>query len=126
MARHLDAEGERLVVIGLMQPNAGAWRHTDLAHWHDAEHQRAGRVADAVDDNTLADFRDALVLRLVFLYIAAVIARNAQIRLRGRAERERHKQDRQMCNAHRNCRWMTVRTETEKHHNSGGTVLENR
>src|SRR4051812_33207706 len=49
VARHLDAEGERLVVIGLVKAEARLRRHADLVDRHDAEHHGAGRIADAVD-----------------------------------------------------------------------------
>src|SRR6266851_2075966 len=75
----LDSEGKRLVVIGLVEAEAGARRHAYLVHRHDAEHQRAGRIAKAIDDDALLAVADALVLRLVFLDIAAVIARDTQI-----------------------------------------------
>src|SRR5215211_4316368 len=87
----LDAEGKRLVVIGLVETEAGLRRHADLVHRHDAEHQRAGRIADAVDDHALLAVADARVLRLVFLDIAAVIARDVQVRARrrrGKAEQD--------------------------------------
>jgi len=42
-----------IVVIGLVESEAGARGHADLVHRHDAEHQRAGRIADAVDDDAL-------------------------------------------------------------------------
>src|SRR6185312_7716936 len=72
-ARHLDAEREGLVVIGLVESDAGPRRHANLVHRHDAEHQRAGGIADAIDDDAIATGTDALVLGLVFLDIAAVI-----------------------------------------------------
>src|SRR3954469_7672950 len=76
---HLDAEGERLVVIGLVEADAGARGDADLVQRHDAEHQRAGGIADAVDDDALLAIADALVLRLVFGDIAAMIAGDVQI-----------------------------------------------
>src|SRR4029453_17019181 len=72
--RDLDAEGESLVVIGLVETDAGLGRDADLVHRHDAEHQRAGRVADAVDDPPLLALTDALGLGLVLHNIPAVIA----------------------------------------------------
>ena len=128
IAHHLDAEGERLVDIRLMQADAGARRYANLVQRHDAEHQRAGRIADAVDDDALAAFGDALVLRLVLFDIAAVIARDAQIRLRGRVERQRREDNESVSEAHDVKPKKTKRTfenVVQKHHNSGGTVLAN-
>src|ERR1700676_2566908 len=75
----LDAEGERLVVIGLVEAKAGARRHAYFVHWHDAEHQRAGRIADAIDDDPLVAIADARVFRLVFLDIPAVVPGDMQV-----------------------------------------------
>src|ERR1700744_6700056 len=82
-ARHLDAESERLVVIGLVEAEAGAWRHANLVHRHDAEYQRTGGIADTVDDHTLMFLADALIFRLVFLDVTAVVARDVQVRAHG-------------------------------------------
>src|SRR4051812_3242367 len=79
VARDLDAEGECLVVIGEVETDAGARGDADLVQRHDAEHQRARRIADAVDDDALLAVADALVLRLVFRDIAAVIAGDMKI-----------------------------------------------
>ena len=49
-----QAGGPALVVIGLVEAEARARRHADAVQRHDAEHQRAGRIADAVDDDALA------------------------------------------------------------------------
>src|SRR5689334_2569016 len=78
-AGDLDAEGEGLVVIGLVEAEARLRRDADLVHRHDAEHQRAGGIADTVDDDALALVADALVLGLVFLDIAAMVARDVQL-----------------------------------------------
>src|SRR5207247_10253505 len=53
----LDAEGKGLVVIRLVEAKAGAWRHANLVRRNDAEHQRAGRIADAIDNDALTRSR---------------------------------------------------------------------
>src|SRR5262249_10443236 len=78
-AGDLDAEGEGLVVIGLVEADARLRRDADLVHRHDAEHYRSGRIADAVYYDALALVADALVLGLVFLDIAAVVARDMEV-----------------------------------------------
>ncbi len=62
-----------------MEAEARTRGHADLVHRHDAEHQGAGRIADAVDDDALVVVADALVFGLVFLDIAAVITGNMQV-----------------------------------------------
>src|ERR1700727_3159662 len=57
-ARDLDAEGERLVVVGLVETETRARRHPNLVHRYDAEYQRAGGIADAVDDPPLVVIAD--------------------------------------------------------------------
>src|SRR6185436_10084010 len=98
--RDLDAEGEGLVVIGLMEADARHRRDTDLVHRHDAEHQRAGRVADAVDDDAFLAVADALVLGLVLLDISAVIARDMQVGARWRRDQNREGQQGKGRDAH--------------------------
>ena len=83
---------ERLVVIGQVETDAGARRHANLVHRHDAEHQRAGGIADAVDDHPLVALPDAGVFRLVLFDIAAVVTRDVQIGARracGQAQQQK-------------------------------------
>src|SRR3569833_1301984 len=61
-----------------MQSDAGARRDANLVVRHDAEHQRAGGIADAVDDDALALRADALILGFVFLDVTAMVARDTQ------------------------------------------------
>jgi len=71
-----------------VETDACLWRHADLVHRHDAEHQRAGRIADAVDDHALLALADALVLGLVLLDIPAMIARDMQVGARRRRDQD--------------------------------------
>src|SRR6266566_7061796 len=96
----LDAEGKGLVVIRLVEAKAGAWRHANLVHRDDAEHQRAGRIADAIDDDAFMAIADALILRLVFVDIAAVIAGDMQIGARRRSGQKRKQQQKRDRDAH--------------------------
>ena len=98
--RDLDAEGEGLVVIGQVETDARLRRHADLVHRHDAEHQRAGRIADAVDDHALLALADALVLGLVLLDIPAVITRDMQVGARRRRDQHREEQQGKRRDAH--------------------------
>src|SRR5258705_2858850 len=99
-AGDLDAEGKRLVVIGLVKAEAGPRRHAHLVNGHDAEYQGAGRIADAINDDALLAVADALVLRLVFADIAAVIARDMEIGARRRRGRKREQQQSERRDAH--------------------------
>src|SRR6266481_8227465 len=83
-----------------METETGLRRHADLVHGHDAEHQRAGRIADAVDDDALAMVADALVPGLVFFDIAAVIARDVQIGARRRRGEKAKAQQSERRDAH--------------------------
>ncbi len=96
----LDAEGEGLVVIGLVETDACLGRDADLVHRHDAEHQRAGRIADAVDDHPLLAVANALVLGLVLLDITAVVARNVQVGARRARHQDRERQQGEGRDAH--------------------------
>jgi hypothetical protein len=70
-----------------MKAEAGARRNANLVHRHDAEHHGAGRIADAVDDDALASRTDARILCLVLFDIAAMVACDAQVRMRDRSTR---------------------------------------
>ena len=96
----LDAEGEGLVVIGLVETEARLRRHADLVHRHDAEHQRAGRITDAVDDDALLALADALVLGLVFLDIPSMVTRNMQVGANRRRDQNREGQKGKRRDAH--------------------------
>jgi 5-methyltetrahydropteroyltriglutamate--homocysteine methyltransferase len=93
VARHLHAERIGLVVVGGMEAEAGLGGHADLVQRHDPEHQRAGRIADAVDDDALAAVANLRVFRFVLLDQPAEIARDAVIRMRNGHARE-HEQGR--------------------------------
>ena len=81
VARHLDAERIGLVEIGRVEAEACLRRHANLVQRHDAQHQRAGGIADAVDDDPLAAVADLRVLGLVLIDQPAEIARDAIVRL---------------------------------------------
>ncbi len=72
----LDAEGEGLVVIGLVEADAGLRASTQILFIGTMPNTsvQAG-IADAIDDDALLAVADALVLGLVLLDIAAVVAR---------------------------------------------------
>src|SRR6266550_5761800 len=93
VARQLDAKGVALVEIGLMEAQARIGRHTDSAERDDAEHERAGGIADAVDDHALAALANFCIFGLVALDQPAVVTRDAIIRTRGRAQREQNRHD---------------------------------
>ena len=84
IAHDLHAEGPGLVDIGLVEAKARLRRHADPVERHDAEHQRTGRIADAVDDHALFAIADLCVFGLVLLDQAAEIARDAVIGKRRR------------------------------------------
>src|SRR6266852_2776110 len=56
VARDLDAAGRGFVVIGHVESEARPRRHANPVERNDAEHQGAGRVADAVDDDAIAAY----------------------------------------------------------------------
>jgi hypothetical protein len=57
----------------------GARRRADIVRGHDAEHERTGRIAGAVDGEPLMAIADARVFGLVLLDIAAVIRGDVQV-----------------------------------------------
>src|SRR5690606_35525081 len=71
-ARNPHAHGPVLVEISFVKAEAGARRDANAVQRHDAEHKRAGRIADAVDDHALAGIADLGVAGLVFIDPAAV------------------------------------------------------
>src|SRR5262245_27109456 len=91
-AGHLGAGGPALVVVGLVEAEARARRHAHAPQWHDPEHQRAGRIAHAVNDDALLRGGEARILGLVGVDEAAVVARDAHIG-RGRPAASGGRQD---------------------------------
>src|SRR5262245_45929922 len=91
IAHHLHAEQ---LGVGLMEAETRFRRHADAVERHDPEQQRAGGVADAVDDHALAAIADLGILRFVSVDVAAVVARDAVIRCgrRGRQNQEKSRQ----------------------------------
>src|SRR5271166_5578084 len=66
-ARHFHAGRPALVEIGLMESEACTRRYANTLQRHDAEYERAGGIADSVDNHAFAGFANALVLGFVFL-----------------------------------------------------------
>src|SRR5207249_6257654 len=89
-----------LPILRLVEAKAGAWRRANLVRRNDAEHQRAGRIADAIDNDALTAIADALIPSLVFVDIAAVIAGDMQIGARRRSGRKREQQQKRDRDAH--------------------------
>jgi len=83
IVRHLDAESVGRVEMGRVKAEARARGDADPAERDDAEHQRAGGVADAVDDDPLATVADSGVFELVLIDEAAVVLADAIISERG-------------------------------------------
>jgi len=80
IVRHLDAERIGLVEIGRVKAEARARGDAYPVERDDTEHQRAGGIADAVDDDPLAAVAYSGVFELVLIDEAAVVLTDAIIR----------------------------------------------
>src|SRR5260370_16532284 len=88
-------------------------------------------MADAVDNDALMAIADALMLRLVFVDIAAMIAGDMQIGTRRRRSQKREQQHKRERDAHgsnekpgRTCRIPEKRSgKATRRHNSGLPIL---
>src|SRR5215469_7580831 len=75
IAHHLDAIRRRHVVIGHVESETGTRCHTNPVEWDDPEQQRAGGVADAIDDDAFPTIANCSVFGLVSFDRPAVILR---------------------------------------------------
>src|SRR6266571_1623490 len=116
VARHPDAGRPAFVEIGLVEAHAGLGGGADAVERHDSEHEAAGGIADAVDDDPLPGIAKPGVFRLVFLDVAAEIARDAVVgeRRRGRGDEQNGSQNAQCPTPNRTptgtlarkCKWL--------------------
>ena len=82
IVRHLDAERIGRVEMGRVKAEARTRGGADPIERDDTEHQRAGGVADTVDDNPLAAVSNVGVFALVLVDEAAIVLADAIIRER--------------------------------------------
>src|SRR6266540_6465174 len=74
VARHLRSERQAGVVIGEMESEARPRRDANAVERDDAQDQRAGGIADAVDDHALAAVADRGVFGLVLIDQPTMVA----------------------------------------------------
>ena len=68
-----------------MESQTGPWGHANTVERHDAEHERAAGIADAVDDHALAVIADHRIFDFVVLEQPAMVAGDAVFCNRRRA-----------------------------------------
>ena len=100
VAHHLHARGRGLVEIGHVKSEACPRRDAHPVERNDSENQRAGGIADSVDDDALAAIADRRVFDLVLVDQTAVVAGDAVIGGRTRTPQHKWHQQRKRKTTH--------------------------